>query len=399
MSNNKIIDAKQLASGFRALAHPHRLRMFQRLVTCCAPGTVFTAEPAACACVGELGDGLTLAPSTVSHHLRELQLAGLVRTARRGRYIDCWIDPDAVSALAGVLLPAGATAPPSPVNKGEATMTKRLPDDIRAEVRDSYGAIARDEASGCGCGPAVPGSPAAAASCCGAPAEIKPVASKRLGYSSEELAAAPAAADLGLGCGNPQAIAALQPGETVLDLGSGAGLDSFLAARQVGPTGLVIGVDMTPDMISRARANARLAGAGNVEFRLGEIEHLPLADASVDVVISNCVVNLSPDKPAVWREALRVLRPGGRIAIADIVTSAPLPPALRDDPALHCACIGGAATIAEIEQQLGAAGFADVRIAPREESRAFIRDWAPGTDAEAWIVSAAITARKPRPPD
>ncbi len=363
--------------------------MFQRLVACCAPGTVFTAEPAACACAGELGDGLTLAPSTVSHHLRELQLAGLVRTARRGRHIDCWIDPDAVSALAGVFLPAGTAAGDPTTNKGEPTMTERQPDDIRAEVRDRYGAIARDGATGCGC------TPATAGACCGAPDGIVSVASTRLGYSGEELAAAPAAADLGLGCGNPQAIAALRPGETVLDLGSGAGLDSFLAARQVGPTGRVIGVDMTPDMIARARANARAAGADNVEFRLGEIEHLPLADAGVDVVISNCVVNLSPDKPAVWREALRVLRPGGRIAIADIVTSAPLPPALRDDPALHCACIGGAATIAEIGQQLAAAGFVNVRVEPREESRTFIRDWAPGTDAETWIVSAAITAEKP----
>ncbi len=395
MSNNRIIDDGRLAAGFKALAHPHRLRMFQRLVACCAPGTVFTAEPAACACAGDLGDGLTLAPSTVSHHLRELQLAGLVRTARRGRHIDCWIDPDAVAALAGVLMPAGAAAGRPPANKGEPPMTERQPDDIRAEVRDRYGAIARDGASGCGCAPATSGPPSSGASCCGAPGEIRPVASTRLGYSGEELAAAPAAADLGLGCGNPQAIAALQPGETVLDLGSGAGLDSFLAARQVGPAGLVIGVDMAPDMIERARANARAAGAANVEFRLGEIEHLPLADASVDVVISNCVVNLSPDKPAVWREALRVLRPGGRIAISDIVTSAPLPPALRDDPALHCACIGGAATMAEIAQQLAAAGFADIRVEPREESRTFIRDWAPGTDAEAWIVSAAITAGKP----
>jgi SAM-dependent methyltransferase/DNA-binding transcriptional ArsR family regulator len=389
MSNNRTIDDQRIAAGFKSLAHPHRLRMFQRLVACCAPGTVFTAGPAACACAGELGDGLSLAPSTVSHHLRELQLAGLVRTARRGRHIDCWIDPDAVSALAGVLLPAGAAAGDRPTNEREPTMTERQPDDIRAEVRDRYGAIARDGTSGCGCAPATSGS------CCGAPDGIVSVASTRLGYSGEELAAAPAAADLGLGCGNPQAIAALRPGETVLDLGSGAGLDSFLAARQVGPTGRVIGVDMTPDMVTRARANARAAGADNVEFRLGEIEHLPLADAGVDVVISNCVVNLSPDKPAVWREALRVLRPGGRIAIADIVTSAPLPPALRDDPALHCACIGGAATIAEIGQQLAAAGFVNIRVEPREESRTFIRDWAPGTDAEAWIVSAAITAEKP----
>ncbi len=205
----------------------------------------------------------------------------------------------------------------------------------------------------------------------------------------------PAGADLGLGCGNPQAIAALQPGETVLDLGSGAGFDCFLAVRQVGPSGLVIGVDMTAEMVTKARQNAEKAGYGNVEFRLGEIEHLPVADASVDVIISNCVINLSPDKFQVFREAFRVLRPGGRLAISDIVTTAPLPEEVRHDLALYAGCIAGAATIMEIEAMLREAGFKQIRIQPKDESRQLIREWAPGRKIEDFIVSATIEAVKP----
>ena len=205
----------------------------------------------------------------------------------------------------------------------------------------------------------------------------------------------PMGADLGLGCGNPQAIAALQPGETVLDLGSGAGFDCFLAVRQVGPTGQVIGVDMTAEMVAKARENAGAAGYANVEFRLGEIERLPVADASVDVIISNCVINLSPDKPQVFREAFRVLRPGGRLAISDIVTTAPLPEEVRNDLALYAGCIAGAATIAELEAMLGESGFDNIRIQPKDESRQLIREWAPGQKIEDYIVSAAIEAVKP----
>jgi ubiquinone/menaquinone biosynthesis C-methylase UbiE len=178
-----------------------------------------------------------------------------------------------------------------------------------------------------------------------------------IGYSEAELAAVPEGANLGLGCGNPQAIAALKPGETVLDLGSGAGFDCFLAARQVGPAGHVIGVDMTPEMIRRARDNAAKAGLANVEFRLGEIEYLPVADASVDVVISNCVINLSPEKLQVFREAFRVLRPGGRLALSDIVATAELPAAVRDDLTLFTGCMAGAAHIDELEQMLSEVGF------------------------------------------
>jgi SAM-dependent methyltransferase len=257
-------------------------------------------------------------------------------------------------------------------------------DQIRQAVRRQYGQVASGEQAGCGttscCGPA----PAAA----GTPAHA-------LGYSADEIGSAPAGADLGLGCGNPQAIAALQPGETVLDLGSGAGFDCFLAARQVGASGHVIGVDMTPEMNTRARANAVKTGLANVEFRLGEIENLPLADASVDVIISNCVINLSPDKPRVFAEAYRVLKPGGRLAIADVVAFAELPAEAREDLALYTGCLAGASLVTEVEALLAAQGFTAIRVAPKDESRSFIRDWAPGSDLTDYVVSATIEAVKP----
>jgi len=253
---------------------------------------------------------------------------------------------------------------------------------IRDAVREHYGEVAR---GGCGCSPT---------SCCsGEPAAATP--SSRLGYSAQDIESVPAGADLGLGCGNPQAIASLQPGEVVLDLGSGAGFDCFLAARQVGPSGRVIGVDMTPEMLARARANAEKAGVSNVEFRLGEIEHLPVADASADVVISNCVINLSPDKRSVMREAFRVLRPGGRLAVSDIVATGELPQAVRDDLRLISACIGGAAAIADLESMLREAGFVDVAIEPSADSMPVIGEWAPGMRVEESIASASIRARKP----
>jgi SAM-dependent methyltransferase len=205
----------------------------------------------------------------------------------------------------------------------------------------------------------------------------------------------PEGADLGLGCGNPQAIASLKPGERVLDLGSGGGFDAFLAARQVGPTGHVVGVDMTPEMVMKARANVAKIGLPNVEFRLGEIEHLPVADASVDVVMSNCVINLSPDKPAVFREAFRVLAPGGRLAISDIVAIAPLPPALAQDVAAYTGCVAGAALISDLEQMLTEAGFSNARFDVKGESRALVSDWVPRTHAKDYVASALIQAVKP----
>jgi SAM-dependent methyltransferase len=257
-------------------------------------------------------------------------------------------------------------------------------DDRKKQIRDVYGKIADR-------GPAAPG-------CCGpeSPAPPAEAASKKMGYSDAEVTRVPEGANLGLGCGNPQAIAALQPGETVLDLGAGAGFDCFLAARQVGESGAVIGVDMTPEMVDRARENAAKAGAENVEFRLGEIERLPVADASVDVILSNCVINLSSDKRAVYREAFRVLRPGGRLAISDVVARTELPDSLKSDLAMHTGCVAGAVTIAETERILADAGFEAIRIRPKEESRDLIRDWSPGRVLEDHVVSAAIEASKPR---
>jgi len=216
-----------------------------------------------------------------------------------------------------------------------------------------------------------------------------------MGYSEAELAAVPEGANLGLGCGNPQAIAAMRAGEVVIDLGSGAGFDCFLAAKQVGPTGHVIGVDMTHEMLQKARENAAKIAATNVEFRLGELEHLPVADNSADVVISNCVINLVPDKAQVFREVFRVLKPGGRVAVSDIVNTAPLPTDIRADPSFICGCVAGAASIEQIQEWLTEVGFADVDITVNSESRELIKTWAPGRGIEDYVVSAIIQARKP----
>ena len=235
-------------------------------------------------------------------------------------------------------------------------------DTHRQTVRSAYAKVAQAESSGGCCG--------VESSCCGVSDDgaINTLISTRLGYSTEELATVPSGADMGLGCGNPKAIAALQPGEVVVDLGAGGGFDCFLAAQEVGPTGHVIGVDMTPDMLSKARGNAAKGKFGNVEFRLGEIEYLPVADASVDVIISNCVINLSPDKPRVFREAFRVLKPGGRLAISDVVATMELPEEMRGDEALIAGCMGNASLIEELEAMISEAGFEQVRIAPKDLS-------------------------------
>jgi arsenite methyltransferase len=255
-------------------------------------------------------------------------------------------------------------------------MNEAKADETRAVVRDHYAKVSTGNA---GCAPG----------CC---AVMPSDQSRMIGYSADELASLPEGADMGLGCGNPQAIASLRSGETVLDLGAGGGFDCFLAAKAVGPTGKVIGVDMTPEMVTLARTNARKVNATNVDFRLGEIEHLPVADGTVDVILSNCVINLSPQKSAVFAEAFRVLRAGGRLAISDVVAIAPIPPELQTQAAALSGCISGAAPIDDVRLMLAEAGFKsiDVKIAPR--SAEIVDSWMAG--ASRFIASATIEARR-----
>jgi SAM-dependent methyltransferase len=271
----------------------------------------------------------------------------------------------------------------------------------RHAVRERYSDIATEGSSSSCCDGDVDaaGDTGGSTACCGdtAPESMTPEdESRRLGYDEDDIDAVASGANLGLGCGNPTAIASLEPGETVLDLGSGGGFDCFLAAREVGPDGRVIGVDMTPEMVERARENVEKNDADTVEFRLGEIEHLPVADESVDAIISNCVINLSPRKPQVFREAFRVLGPGGRLAVSDVVQTAPFPDDVRLDPSSVSACVAGAATIDEVESMLTDAGFIEIAIDPKAESEAFIRDWDDDRDPSEYVVSATIEARKPR---
>lgn len=271
---------------------------------------------------------------------------------------------------------APTCCPPSPI----APYTPALPpDDIRDFVRQRYSSIAES-------------ADAADEGCCGG---VGNHYASTLGYSAAELSAVPGGANLNLGCGNPLAIASIQSGETIVDLGSGAGFDCFLAARQLASTGHVIGVDMTAAMISKARANARKGGYANVEFRLGEIEALPIADATVDLIMSNCVINLSPEKHRVFREAFRVLRSGGRLAIADVVAIQPVPPEIRTRLSAIGACVGGANLIENIRAMLTEAGFTRIEIAPKEGSRKVINQWTEEENAGDFVVSAFITAVKP----
>ncbi len=284
-------------------------------------------------------------------------------------------------------------------------MQTRDKEEIRQAVRERYGKVARSgnlaaitvRANSC-CGQSgTATAKASTASCCGSPEITSQQLSTLMGYSKEDLDSAPEGSNMGLGCGNPVALASLKPGETVVDLGSGGGFDCFLAARQVGNTGKVIGVDMTPDMVSKARMNAEKMGADTVEFRLGEIEHLPMADNSADIIMSNCVINLSPDKQKVYGDAFRVLKPGGRLAISDVVATAPLPDEIQQDLALLSACVGGAATIDDTLKMLERAGFEDIEIIPKAESRKLISEWVPGKSRNAgdYVVSADIKAVKP----
>ncbi len=268
-------------------------------------------------------------------------------------------------------------------------MTQKTHDDIRQHVRDSYTEVAEASNNSNGCG--------VESSCCGVSDDeaINTIISSRLGYSTDERDSVPEGADMGLGCGNPRAIASLKPGEVVVDLGSGGGFDAFLAAQEVGKNGHVIGIDMTPTMLSKARANAEKGKYTQVEFRLGEIEHLPIADNTVDVIISNCVINLSPNKLQVFRDALRILKPGGRLAISDIVASTEMPDDMKNDPMLHAGCMAGAELVDNLKTMMDEAGFENIRIAPKDESKDFIKDWAPGRGVEDYVLSATIEAVKP----
>lgn len=262
---------------------------------------------------------------------------------------------------------------------------------IKAAVRETYGKVVRGKGAGsfstcCSSGQK---------SCCsGSSLARSSEYAKELGYTEEDTREV-SGANLGLGCGNPIAIASLRPGEVVLDLGSGAGFDCFLAAKKVGISGKVIGIDMTPDMVEKARAIALRRGHSNVEFRLAEIEHLPLPDNTVDVVISNCVVNLSPDKLQVFREAARVLKPGGRLAISDVIATRELPRHIKKDLALYTGCMAGATPVAKLTEIMRSCGFGEVRIQVKEESRSYIGHWAPGNHAEDYVASASIFAYKP----
>jgi SAM-dependent methyltransferase len=250
-------------------------------------------------------------------------------------------------------------------------------DEIRKVVREGYAQVAKRQS--CCCGPA---------DTAGAPAEI----SKQMGYSDEEMTSVPEGANLGLGCGNPVALAALKEGQVVVDLGSGAGFDCFLAAQKVGPRGKVIGVDMTPDMLDKARANAEASGVDNVEFRLGEIENLPVADNTADTIISNCVINLSPDKQRVFGEAFRVLKPGGRLMVSDIVLLAELPQFIRQSLAAYIGCISGAMLKEDYLAAIREAGFSDIAIV--DEATYPIKLMTNDPNARAMIEELNVSDKK-----
>jgi arsenite methyltransferase len=275
-------------------------------------------------------------------------------------------------------------------------------DAVRTAVRDGYSKIAVDTSKGCG-SPGV--------SCCGSSPMAAEELARHIGYSKDELAALPEGANMGLSCGNPAALAALRPGEVVLDLGSGGGFDVFIAGRKVGATGRAIGVDMTPDMLSKARNNVaqyrEQTGLNNVEFRLGEIEHLPVADASVDVIISNCVINLAPDKPQVWREMARVLKPGGRVAVSDLALFKPLPEAVSQMVEALVGCVAGAVLVSDTEQMAGDAGLKDILLTSKPDYINAMTDWSDplykkiiehlpaGSKPADYITSLEVKARKP----
>ncbi|MBL9138355.1 MAG: arsenite methyltransferase [Verrucomicrobiales bacterium] len=277
-------------------------------------------------------------------------------------------------------------------------------EQVRERVREGYAQVARDTSSGC-CNSGV--------SCCGSSPQDSDKLASQLGYSAEDLQSLPEGANMGLSCGNPAALAALRPGEVVLDLGSGGGFDVFVAGRKVGVGGRVIGVDMTAEMLAKARRNQRAyesrTGLNNVEFRLGEIEHLPVADGSVDVILSNCVINLSPDKPQVWREMARVLKPGGRVAVSDIALLKPLPPKVLELVQALVGCVAGAVLVEETERMVQEAGLVEIECTRKPGYIEAMTDWQDplyrqiiehlpaGAKPVDYLTSLEVRARKADP--
>lgn len=283
---------------------------------------------------------------------------------------------------------------------------------LREKVLEGYSKIARDgQWSGVQATSEAGGSCCGGGGCCGPTTLTAEQVAQAVGYGAQDLTALPEGANMGLSCGNPTAIAALRAGEVVLDLGSGGGMDCFMAGPRVGPTGRVIGVDMTPDMLSKARRNIASyqaqSGLDNVEFRLGEIENLPVADASVDVVLSNCVINLSPDKARVWREVVRVLKPGGRVAISDLALLRPLPESVVADVEALIGCVAGAQLVETIRGEMAFAGLVDITLTAKPQYVQAMSTWQDplylkiiealpdGTQIGDYITSLDIAARKP----
>jgi len=254
---------------------------------------------------------------------------------------------------------------------------------VREHIRKSYADVAAKGSQGCGC----------VCNCNDTSFNVEDLA-LNIGYKKVDLSAVPTNANLGLGCGNPLASAGLKEGEVVLDLGSGAGFDCFLARNQVKDYGYVIGVDMTPEMIKLSRENLTKSGYTNMEFRLGEIEHLPVKDQSIDVIISNCVINLSLEKQQVFNEAYRVLKPGGRLALSDVVATAKLPLDIKEDLVMIAGCIGGADYIEDLRAMLVKSGFKNIVMLPKENSREIISNWVPGRKVEEYVASYIIQAHK-----
>ncbi len=270
---------------------------------------------------------------------------------------------------------------------------KNRNENARNHIRGNYANVARQGIKRGSSSKSSNGSCCGGGCCCGSSSDVSAMTAQN-GYTKEDVMNAPLESNMGLGCGNPVAIAGLKEGETVLDLGCGGGFDCFLARRKVGESGYVIGVDMTPEMITLARNNADKIGFTNTDFRLGEIEHLPLADSSVDVIISNCVINLSLNKQQVFKEAYRVLKEGGRLSISDVVATRPLPEHIKNDLELVSCCIGGAEYMEDMKNMLANVGFEKIRLHPKENSSEMIKSWFPDKQLEDYVCSCEIEACK-----